>query len=157
MLRKQWFSEKNLREFNLDINRAYSLPTFLKVARNSARKENGTDRGLPYYLDLITALRQPTLEKLQDKDSSKYLFIFKESTESGFLFSVNKNFDWDNYENTFVEKVIAKPEDTDELTLLRGIAKMLNNEFRNKQGLFSSAIPQNIAGAMNVWNEKFNK
>lgn len=158
MLKKEWFTEENIKKFvgkhisNIESN---TLPAYIRIARDSDVKQIGDSKGIPYYMNLITELTQYNDISLRRKEKSKFLFLFDYTQNGNSHFRINKEFDWDSY---YKDKQIKEHpnENEEELTLLKSIATMLNKEFREPNGLFKHTLPSNIASAMTIWNEKYN-
>lgn len=159
VFKKYYFTKEAFEKVGLDIDKPYGLVHFIRPLM-SLFKVDGL--AVSYYemgKMLTENLRQTWLDK--DKNTNHYLFLEHYKVNGNTHYIVNKNFDWLWYSAKCKSNLLntganMESNSTNELELLRSIAKMINKEFRAPNKLFKSALPNNISAAMTIWNEKFN-
>lgn len=160
--KKSYFTKESFQSVGLDIDKAYRLPQFLKPLIE-LYKRDGIFLEFDEMRRMLTGdIRQPICLK---KNTNHYLFIEWQEIDGNMYYVVNKNFDWNWYnehyykEERFKEEMIVtnSKASINELELLRTIANMINKEFKGDYGLYKETLPNNIVMAMKIWNEKFNQ
>lgn len=149
MLKKKWFTKENFEKNGMDIEKEYTLPSFIRIIRDSS-KSDGNNFGLKVSADLVSQVRQ----KWNDVANENTLFYETYTKDGNTYYKVNKMFDWISYETNFKQPNSANPVN-DELSLLRSIAAMLTKSYKKPNGLFSSDIPIEVSSALTIWNEKY--
>jgi hypothetical protein len=157
--KKSYFTKESFERVELDIDKPYTLVHFVRPLISLFRVD-GISVSYPKMLKMITGgLRQTWLS--EDKNTNHYLFLEHDNVDGNSYYIVNKNFDWLWYSykceiNLLNTGSTMERNITNELELLRSIAKMINKEFREPNKLFKRTLPNNISAAMTIWNEKFN-
>ena len=149
MFKKSQFTKEAFEKVGLDIDKPYTLVHFIRPLMMLFHAD-GLSVSYPAMSKMITSnnLRQTWLTK-DDKNTDHYLFLEHDKVDGNAHYIVNKNFDWLWYSAKCEINLLNKGSNientiTNELELLRSIAKMINKEFREPNKLFKSTLPDNI-------------
>lgn len=159
--KKSYFTKESFQSVGLDIDKAYRLPQFFKPLIE-LYKRDGIFLEFNEMRTMLTGYRQTCGNR--NENLNNFLFIKWQEIDGNMYYVVNKNFDWNWYnehyykEERFKEMAVTNSKASiNELELLRTIANMINEEFKENYGLYKETLPNNIVMAMNIWNEKFNQ
>lgn len=159
--KKSYFTKESFQSVGLDIDKAYRLTQFLKPLIE-LYKRDGIFLEFNEMKTMLTGYRQNCSNR--NENLNNFLFIKWKEIDDTMYYIVNKNFDWNWYnehyykEERFKEIAVTNSKASiNELELLRIIANMINKEFKENYGLYKETLPNNIVMAMNIWNEKFNQ
>ena len=160
--KKSYFTKESFQGVCLDIHKEYGLIQFLKPLIE-LYKRDGIFLEFDDMRKMLTgSIRQTWSSK--DKNTDHYLFLEHDKVDGNTHYIVNKNFDWNWYdeyyykEERFKEMMVMDNSKAviKELDLLRTIANMINEEFKGEYGIYKETLPDNIVTAIKIWNEKFN-
>ena len=159
--KKSYFTKEVFESVGLDINEAYRLSAFIAPLIELYKRDGIIINFNDARKMLCGDVRQTWSNKSENLNN--FLFIEWQEIDGSMYYIVNKNFDWNWYDEYYYKDerfkemmVMNSKASINELELLRSIANMINKEFKGEYGLYKSSLPNNITYAMEIWNEKFN-
>lgn len=162
MFKKSYFTKESFQSVGLDIDKAYRLLQFLTPLIELYKRD-----GILLEFDEMRTMLTGDIRQTcgtRNENLNNFLFIEWQEIDGNMYYVVNKNFDWNWYnehyykEERFKEMIVTNSKASiNELELLRTIANMINKEFKGDYGLYKETLPNNIVMAMKIWNEKFNQ
>ena len=160
--KKSYFTKESFQSVGLDIDKAYRLLQFLTPLIELYKRD-----GILLEFDEMRTMLTGDIRQTygtRNENLNNFLFIEWKEIDGNMYYVVNKNFDWNWYneyyykEERFKEMTVMNSKASiNELELLRTIANMINKEFKGDYGLYKETLPNNIVMAMKIWNEKFNQ
>lgn len=160
--KKSYFTKESFQSVGLEIDKAYRLSQFLEPLIELYKRDGIFLEFNEMRTMLVGDIRQTWCNR--NENLNNFLFIEWQKIDGNMYYVVNKNFDWNWYnehyykEERFKEIAVTNSKASiNELDLLRTIANMINKEFKGDYGLYKETLPNNIVMAMKIWNEKFNQ
>ena len=160
--KKSYFTKESFQSVGLEIDKAYRLSQFLEPLIELYKRDGIFLEFNEMRTMLVGDIRQTWCNR--NENLNNFLFIEWQKIDGNMYYVVNKNFDWNWYnehyykEERFKEIAVTNSKASiNELDLLRTIANMINEEFKGDSGLYKETLPNNIVMAMKIWNEKFNQ
>lgn len=162
MFKKSYFTKESFQSVGLDIDKTYRILQFLRPLIELYKRD-----GILIEFDEMRTMLTGDIRQTwntRNENINHFLFIEWQKIDGNMYYVINKNFDWNWYneyyyrDERFKEMTAMNTKASiNELDLLRSIANMINKEFKGDYGLYKETLPNNIVMAMKIWNEKFNQ